>query len=60
MTKDEKDIILKRLIEERNYYEGECRRRMAEEYGKIKGADYVIQKFHDHFKTEESEVENDT
>ena len=35
MTKEEKDIIIKMLAEEKNYYEGECRRRMAEEYGKI-------------------------
>ena len=61
MTKEQKDKILKALAEDRNYYARECERRIAEEQGKINGADYMIQRFLDVLKTdvepEESEEE---
>lgn len=52
MTKEEKDIILKGLADERNYYERECSKRIEEEYGKVKGADYMLQRFFDILNTE--------
>ena len=62
MTKEQKDKIFKLLAEERNDYVRSCVKRIAEENGKITGADYMLQRFHDILKTEdeplESEVEN--
>ena len=61
MTKEQKDKILKALAEDRNDYARDCDRRIAEEQGKINGADYMIQRFLDVLKTdvepEESEEE---
>lgn len=59
MTKEERDIILKGLADERNYYERECSRHIAEEYGKVKGADYMIQRFFDIIKTEVEHEESE-
>lgn len=53
MTKEQKDKILKAITEERNNYAVECRRRIAEECGKITGADYMCQIFLDILTTEE-------
>ena len=47
MTKEQKDKILKAVAEERNYYASECQRRVAEEHGKVMGADYMLQRFLD-------------
>ena len=55
MTKEQKDKILKALAEERNDYVRDCDRRIAEEQGKIIGADYMIQRFLDILKTESEE-----
>lgn len=52
MTKEQKDKILKVLAENRNDYARECNRRVAEEQGKIIGADYMLQRFLDVLKTE--------
>ena len=52
MTREEKDKILKALAEDRNEYARGCERRVAEECGKIKGADYMIQRFLDILETE--------
>lgn len=61
MTKEQKDKILKALAEDRNDYARDCDRRIAEEQGKIRGADYMLQRFLDVLRTEvepqESEVE---
>jgi flagellar biosynthesis chaperone FliJ len=61
MTKEQKNKILKAIAEERNYYAKDCDRRIAEENGKITGADYMLQRFLDILATEvepqESEVE---
>ena len=52
MKKEQKDKILKALAEDRNDYARDCERRIAEEHGKIIGADYMIQRFLDVLKTE--------
>ena len=52
MKKEERDKILKALAEDRNYYVRDCDRRIAEEQGKIKGADYMVQRFLDVLSTE--------
>lgn len=52
MTKEQKDKILKALAEDRNDYVRDCDRRIAEEQGKIRGADYMIQRFLDILGTE--------
>lgn len=45
MTKEQKNIIMKVLAEDRNAYARDCNRRIAEEQGKIIGADYMLQRF---------------
>lgn len=52
MTKEQKDKILKALAEDRNDYARDCDRRIAEEQGKIRGADYMLQRFLDVLRTE--------
>ena len=52
MIKEQRDKILKALAEDRNDYARDCERRIAEEQGKIRGADYMIQRFFDVLKTE--------
>ena len=52
MTKEQKDKILKAIAEDRNEYARDSERRVAEEIGKIKGADYMIQRFLDVLRTE--------
>jgi len=52
MTKEQKDKILKIMAEERNDYARECGERIAEERGKIIGADYMFQRFLDVLNTE--------
>ena len=52
MTKEQKDKILKAIAEERNDYARDCSRRIAEEHGKIMGADYMLQRFLDVLGTE--------
>ena len=62
MRKEEKDKILKTLTEDRNNYARDCSRRIEREWGKIEGADYMIQRFLDILSTEvepqESEVQD--
>lgn len=53
MTKEQKDKILKALAEDRNNYAIECNERIEKEYGKIEGANYMLQRFLDILKTEE-------
>lgn len=52
MTKEQKDKILKALAEDRNDYARDCDRRIAEEQGKIRGADYMLQRLLDVLETE--------
>lgn len=52
MTKEQKDKILILMAEERNNYARECNRRIEKEYGKIAGADYMLQRFLDALRTE--------
>ena len=59
MTKEQKDKILKALAEDRNYYARECERRIAQENGKITGADYMLQRFLDILNTEVESQESE-
>ena len=52
MTREQKDKILKALAEDRNDFARDCDRRIAEENGKIIGADYMLQRFLDILRTE--------
>ena len=52
MTREQKDIIMKALTEDRNAYVKDCNRRIAEENGKIIGADYMLQRFCDILRTD--------
>ena len=52
MTREQKDKIMKALAEDRNDYVMDCNRRIAEEQGKIIGADYMFQSFLDILETE--------
>lgn len=52
MSKEQKDKILKALADDRNDYARDCDRRIAEEQGKIIGADYMLQRVLDVLKTE--------
>lgn len=52
MTKEQKDKILKALAEDRNDYMRDCQRRVEKEWGKIEGADYMLQRFLDILNTE--------
>lgn len=45
MTNQEKDEILKELSDARNYFMRTCQRRIAEENGKVEGADYMMERF---------------
>lgn len=47
MTKEQRDKIFKALVEDRNNYARDCNRRIAEENGKITGADFMLQRFLD-------------
>ena len=52
MSREQKDKIIKALAEDRNDYVMDCNRRIAEEQGKIIGADYMLQRFIDALRTE--------
>ena len=47
MTKEQKDKILKALVEYRNDYARECEEQISAEQGKIIGANYMLQIFLD-------------
>ena len=57
MMKEEKDKILKKLVNERNNFAKDCERRAAEENGKVIGADYMLQRFLECFNSETEEEE---
>lgn len=59
MTKEQKDKILKVLVDDRNNYARDCNMRIAEENGKITGADYMLQRFLDILSTEVEPQENE-
>ena len=62
MTREQKDKILKLMAEERNNYAKDCSERIEKEFGKIAGADYMLQRFLDvlriEFESQESGVDN--
>lgn len=60
MTKEQKDKILKMLTENRNDFAKKRNRRIAEEQGKIMGADYMLQRFLDIINEHLKEVSDDT
>lgn len=53
MTREQKDKIFIVLAEDRNNYARDCQRRIEKEYGKIEGADYMLQRFLDILNTED-------
>lgn len=53
MTREQKDKIFIVLAEDRNNYARDCQRRIEKEYGKIEGADYMLQRFLDILNTYE-------
>lgn len=57
MTKEQRKKILDVLAEERNGYARDCQKRIAEENGKVTGADYMFQRFIDILNTEPEEVD---
>ena len=52
MTKEQNDRILKLMASERNNYARDCSERIGKEYGKIAGADYMLQRFFDVLRKE--------
>lgn len=59
MTKEYKDKILKTLAEERNNYARECGNRITKEYGRVDGADYMLQRFFDILRNEDESQESE-
>ena len=56
MTREEKDKLLKLMGEERNSYSEHNKREIDRLYGKIEGADYILNRLLDYFHND-SEVE---
>lgn len=48
MTKEEKDKLLHLMAITRNFYVEETRERIAKEYGRIEGADYMLERLREH------------
>jgi flagellar biosynthesis chaperone FliJ len=59
MTQEQKDKILKALAEDKNNYARDCRERIEKEYGKIEGADYMLQRFLDVLRIEVESQESE-
>lgn len=59
MTKEQKDKILKIFADDRNDFARDCNRRIAEEHGKIIGADYMLQRLLDILGTEIEQQESE-
>ena len=59
MTKEQKDKIFKAIAGDRNDYARDCNRRIAEEQGKIIGADYMLQRFLDILRAEVESQKNE-
>ena len=59
MKREQKDKILKALAEDRNEYARDCKERIEREYGKIEGADYMLQRFLDVLRTEVESQESE-
>lgn len=57
MTREQKDKILEKLAEDRNDFAKDCNERISKEYGKIIGADYMLQRFLDIIRAEVDEKE---
>ena len=60
MSREQKDKILKALVEDRNDYARECEKRITAEQGKIMGADYMLQRLLDVLGTEVEPQERDS
>ena len=59
MKREQKDKILKALADDRNNYARDCQERIEREYGKIEGADYMLQRFLDVLRTEVESQESE-
>lgn len=55
MTKEQKNKILKELVEDRNYYARACQNQIERENGKISGADWMLERFKEILDAEEEE-----
>lgn len=55
MTKEQKDKILKELVEDRDYYVRECQNQIERECGKIDGASWLLERFKKILDAEEEE-----
>lgn len=56
MTREEKDKLLDLMGKERNSYSEHIKNEVARLYGKIEGADYILNRLLDYFHND-SEVE---
>ena len=57
MTKDQKEKILKALVEDRNNYTKDCNMRIAKENGRIDGADFMLHRIIDILHADNAESE---
>ncbi len=59
MTREEKDKLLTLMGEERNSYSDHINKEVARLYGKIEGADYILNRLLDYFYNDNEEDGND-
>ena len=57
MTKEQKDKLIKLLVNDRNDYASACNRRIVKEEGRIDGADYMMERLLDILRTEGEDKE---
>lgn len=62
MTREEKNKILELMANERNSYAEHINKEVARLYGKIEGAEFILNRLLDHFHNdgEEEEMDNKT
>jgi hypothetical protein len=59
MTREEKDKLLTLMGEERNSYSAHINKEIDRLYGKIEGADYILNRLLDYFYNDNEEDGND-
>ena len=57
MTREEKDKLLALMGEERNSYSAHINREIDRLYGKIEGADYILNRLLDYFHNDSEDKE---
>ena len=57
MTREEKDKLLTLMGEERNSYSEHIKREIDRLYGKIEGADYILNRLIDYFHNDSEDKE---